>query len=154
MDATAWDAFGDGRSESKLGTNESWLLPWEKKQLRAALRRLGHTTYEDYTWSTHWREFKIAYRGSDEGLLCFVCAGKPHVVHHHTYEQLGAELASGVCSLCRPCHERVHLIHVRRFVPLAASALTARREHPRSLPFRGSLPPELVAEPMGSSSSS
>lgn len=49
---------------------------------------------------------------------CKICEKAGRVVHHLTYERLGAELPTDVVVLCEWCHDLLHGIHTKRGIPL------------------------------------
>lgn len=65
-------------------------------------------TYEQYLRSDHWRKFRLDYLAVTGRTLCWVCKNPGEVLHHLTYERLGAEDYDDVALICRHCHDKVH----------------------------------------------
>jgi hypothetical protein len=86
------------------------------------LRELGYSSYKEYLFSEHWKDFKRRFfsehkkmRGMMKRLGKYVCQGCKTdgrlEVHHWTYKNLGKEKLGDVLLLCRNCHETVHIFH-------------------------------------------
>jgi hypothetical protein len=70
------------------------------------LAELGFESYGQYIDSWGWRKRRAAYyaaKGSD----C-LCGAPAQLVHHKTYETLGAETPDDLVGLCGECHGIVH----------------------------------------------
>lgn len=93
-------------------------------------------SYEAYIRSDAWRRSpaRLAELRASGG-RCRLCSrGAPETtveVHHNTYERLGRERASDLCTLCRVCHRAVTAeLRSRRY---AAVELPELRDTPRML---------------------
>jgi hypothetical protein len=101
-----------------IGPNgsRSWRERLYRKERLAAL---GFTTgqYADYLETPHWKQFRRAafedQRKRQGRNLCELCGASDVklIVHHLTYERLGAELLSDGRIICRTCHDNI--IHGR-----------------------------------------
>ena len=65
--------------------------------------------YKEYLNSNSWKNLKAKVIKRDGGICqgCFL--ELPLDVHHLTYERIGDELGVDLISLCRQCHDRIHL---------------------------------------------
>lgn len=90
------------------------------------LAELRSMPYRHYLRTPEWR---VTRAGAllRAGWRCSldVTHGEDLDVHHRTYERLGAELASDLVVLCRPCHRLHHREHGR---PRRAGRTRARRK--------------------------
>ena len=99
-----------------IGPNgsRSWREQLFKRQ---RLTELGLKRFEDYFQTLHWRQFRrAAFEDQRKRLGHNQCELRGErdvtlIVHHLTYERLGAELLSDVRLVCKPCHS--DLIHGR-----------------------------------------
>lgn len=65
--------------------------------------------YESYMSSSEWRSIRAIVLSRDKN-TCQGCLSAPaNEVHHKTYEHFGQEFAFELISLCKPCHERMHV---------------------------------------------
>lgn len=93
--------------------------------------------YERYLASADWRRSEARLRElSLAAHRCRLCGrGSPETVlevHHRSYERLGQELASDLCTLCRECHGLVTAeLRRRRY---AARPVPPPRDTPRNSP--------------------
>ena len=84
---------------------------------RERLSELGLKRFEDYFETPHWKEFRrTAFEDQRRRLGNNQCELRGErdvtlIVHHLTYERLGAELLSDVRIVCKRCHG--DLIHGR-----------------------------------------
>lgn len=86
----------------------SW---WEFEDRNKRLIGLGYSSYDDYTSSDHWKQFR------DQVLRmtprrCTACSDDEArlELHHRTYWRLGREFLEDVSLLCGRCHDTVHKI--------------------------------------------
>ncbi len=72
-----------------------------------------------YLASPEWRERRRRHLSRSRNRTCHGCGkmGVPIDVHHKTYDHIGAERGYELVSLCRRCHEQVH-VSQRSGVPL------------------------------------
>lgn len=120
-----------------------------REQRQAKLEQLGYVDYTDYLDGAHWRAVRRRFRESDRTQTC-IC-GKPGVLlHHKTYERLGAEELTDLIALCLNCHEMVHVLLARgEFVNYAAFASLDRaneyvdQNRPMMARARAEAPPTL-----------
>lgn len=102
---------------------------FSRKQLqvgikRSRLRELGYEDYSDYIKSSRWKNTRARYRSSDRPQDCAICgAGDPIILHHRTYERLGAEALDDLLPLCLSCHEMVHELERRQSEEVGPEAL-------------------------------
>lgn len=86
-------------------------LFWDK------LKELGYNNYSHYLQSNHWKKFSNAIRKES----CYCCGStksKTHV-HHINYDNIGAERADDVVSVCNICHFKIHKhLEKQKSVPL------------------------------------
>ena len=84
---------------------------------RERLAALGVKRYEDYLQTAHWKQFRrAAFEDQRKQLGHNQCDLRGErdvtlIVHHLTYERLGAELLSDIRIVCKSCHN--DLIHGR-----------------------------------------
>jgi hypothetical protein len=100
----------------EIGPNGS--RAWRERLFqKERLTELGLRQYADYLETPHWKQFRRAAFVDQRKRLghnhCDLCGARDLmlIVHHLTYERLGAELLSDVRIICRPCHG--NLIHGR-----------------------------------------
>lgn len=81
---------------------------WKLVQLDR-LTSMGLASYNEYLHSDHWKAFRTAYY-REHPRKCVVCgfAGDRVVLHHKTYDRLGAEHPEDVIPLCDDCHQKTH----------------------------------------------
>lgn len=78
------------------------------------LSALRSMSYRDYLRTPEWRRTRAAaLLRAGNACSLDVTHGDELDVHHRTYERLGAELASDLVVLCRPCHRLHHREHAR-----------------------------------------
>lgn len=77
--------------------------------------RRDSMNYNHYLAGDHWRSFRAKILR--KWPKCLVCGKPSEVVHHVTYERLGAEWEMDVRALCHQCHDRLHVIHRERGIP-------------------------------------
>lgn len=83
-----------------------------REQRQAALEHLGYEDYPDYINSPHWREVRARFRNSDRPQTC-ICGADGVLLHHKTYQRLGAEHLDDLVALCAKCHDMVHRLKDR-----------------------------------------
>lgn len=79
------------------------------KQFHSTLQHLGFTSYAEYLQSEHWKDVKTRYRASKMPKYCKVCKAPYQVLHHRTYERLGAERLHDLIPLCHLHHKQLHV---------------------------------------------
>lgn len=83
------------------------------EQLRWGPRRqrLWFDLYAQYLESPEWRTLRARVIERDE--RCRRCFLPGEVVHHLTYERIGAERLGDLFFLCTSCHEEAHRTKAR-----------------------------------------
>ena len=77
---------------------------------------MPHEQYRKYLTSNEWKKKRRAAIKA-AGKRCAACGfvDGPYcrelAVHHKTYEHIGAEPIEDLEVLCKPCHEKYHLMH-------------------------------------------
>jgi hypothetical protein len=118
-----------------IGPNGS---PAWREQLfkRERLSELGLKRFEDYFETAHWKEFRrAAFEDQRKRLGYNQCElrGERNVmliVHHLTYERLGAELLSDVRIVCKGCHSDLIHGHGSGVAPQVADFVPWRQVDP------------------------
>lgn len=88
---------------------------------------------EGYLWSDHWRALRRQVK-KVRGRLCAGCKKARHkVVHHKTYERLGAESLEDLELLCQECHKTLHVGLLRRGVEIPGIGVIRQQQPPVSL---------------------
>lgn len=74
------------------------------------LRQLGYASYADYLRSPAWADVRKRYFKRQKGFVgCSLCPSSDRIMlHHRTYERVGAEELDDLVPLCPTCHEFVH----------------------------------------------
>lgn len=97
----------NGTNPRALGTNPKAKRSHPKLTPVEVLRELSYAQYLRSRWWKSRREVALRMAGEQ----CQRCgAGKELVVHHLSYERLGAELPQDLEVLCWSCHEVTHEI--------------------------------------------
>lgn len=84
-----------------------------------SLIRVYSRQYRDYLDSPQW-EYKRQQRFGIDGYRCVMCGRHEHEVgsldvHHVTYRNFTHEnVLTDLCTLCRPCHDKIHNYWNRR----------------------------------------
>lgn len=65
-------------------------------------------TYSEYLKSPHWKNLKRRYARSKLPKFCLACKKPEYILHHITYENLGAETFADFVTLCHDCHNVYH----------------------------------------------
>lgn len=114
----------------------------------AIYKKLGIKSYAEYLASDHWQEVRNeAWHRLDR--KCSICNDtKDLLLHHRTYETLGAEkVGKDVCFLCPLCHEYVHFYDDGSKVILDFDHLWKREEDLRRA--RGNFFYRMYTAPLG-----
>jgi hypothetical protein len=84
---------------------------WREQLFKSErLAELGLKRFEDYFETPHWKQFRrAAFEDQRKRLGHNRCELRGErdvtlIVHHLTYERMGAELLSDVRIVCKPCH--------------------------------------------------
>lgn len=113
----------------------------EEAVAAARLSELQAMPYRDYLRSPEWRRTRAAaLHRADYRCSLDVSHSQDLDVHHRTYDRRGAELASDLVVLCRPCHN----LHHKEF-----GRPGRQRRKPAARPLASAGPPlsaRLVAE--------
>ena len=72
------------------------------------LKALGFATYDAYLRSAHWVRTRRELLAETGGRCALCRSASMPVVHHATYERLGAEEPSDIMVLCEDCHSATH----------------------------------------------
>lgn len=93
-------------NEIRERREEEFRRSGERRAARGA--ELRSMPYREYLQTPEWKERRIeALRRA--GRRCQVCSASGGLdVHHRSYERRGAERASDLTVLCRPCHSLFH----------------------------------------------
>lgn len=76
---------------------------------RERLKSFGFETYEDYSLSDRWYEFRYRwYSAETTDKKCQVCGTPKIQLHHWTYARVCEEELTDVIGLCRAHHVQVH----------------------------------------------
>lgn len=110
------------------------------------LSALGFKDYEAYLASLQWQAKRAEYAASDLPQLCRCCGDTNYLLHHLTYENLGAELLEDFLALCHKCHHRLHLI-MKEKGKWAYKASTALKYLGSKLPVRKDYQPAVPVAP-------
>lgn len=94
-DAAAFSAYWTERSRAE----QDW---------RQAERAAWWDLYNDYLDSPEWRALRDHVVARDR--VCRRCGGTGEVVHHITYERVGAESPADLFLLCTGCHDFAHQV--------------------------------------------
>lgn len=88
-------------------------LPQRKREERAIgfenRRSEYRENYHKYLESTEWAEKRAKVLKRDNYLCQGCLESKATQVHHWTYDRIFNELLCDLISLCRNCHEKIHL---------------------------------------------
>ena len=89
--------------------------------LERKLEQGGLENYSDYHCTEHWRDLREEHLKQYCEICersCFEFVSNTLHLHHNTYFNLWAERPWDLHTLCKYCHEEVHLMVRRRLVPL------------------------------------
>lgn len=114
------------------------------KAREARLRPMGFASYDAYINSPEWKALRDAYwRDPDTPKTCAVCGAcePPLILHHKTYERVGAERFDDLAPVGQPCHVLIHELEKRGEIGLDFDGLTdavraAKNRAQRSVPER------------------
>lgn len=78
------------------------------------LRQLGYKSYRAYIGSLEWRALRADYWADPHTPKdCAVCGNEARILHHRTYERVGAERFEDLAPFCDTCHSLVHALERR-----------------------------------------
>jgi hypothetical protein len=73
------------------------------------IRELGYSDYDEYLRSPHWIDLRRRWIAKGFPWACFCCGGTNRLVlHHASYDRLGAERLTDLVCLCWSCHRGLH----------------------------------------------
>src|SRR5690554_6445667 len=84
--------------------------------LDKVVREIGYGSYKRYLESSHWKTTLAANKRSE----CECCGKSTNLhLHHASYKNLGAEQPGDLVTVCRQCHDAIHLMVKRKVKKLA-----------------------------------
>ena len=93
------------RIEQRIKENLFLLKAVDGERAKAVI---DSAQYQDYLKSKQWQATRERIFKRDK-YVCSICgASKNLVVHHITYENLGAENDADLITLCKSCHGSIH----------------------------------------------
>lgn len=93
------------------------------------LKRLGYSSYRAYQQSAEWRSVRRRYwTDADTRKDCAICRTDSDalLLHHKTYDRVGAEELEDLVALCNRCHCLVHELEKRGTLDLDFGGLVNR----------------------------
>lgn len=77
-----------------------------------------------YLKSKHWKKVRASVLASNPRCQA-KCRKKSNVVHHLSYERVGAEREDDLMALCSECHNFIHSYIKRHRLPLRSGTIKA-----------------------------
>lgn len=110
-----------GRKERPQRRNSHKRKRRRQPSFTKRLKALGHSSYDAYLVSDHWKEVKERQPKTP----CLGCGIEKRLqLHHMTYERLGEELSTDLIWLCGGCHTQLHK-HGKKSFPKKAAVRSA-----------------------------